>query len=116
MPLGAIGVSSNRIILAAAQFSIGSWCLHVAARPISVTAKSRRFNAMKKTSIGLELTEEEILFFRMPDEALEIVAGAAKQNDELQYRILQRALGLRWMTSVQQRLVQEKRRVGGSLS
>jgi hypothetical protein len=41
--------------------------------------KSRRFNAMKNTSIGLELTEEEILFFRMPDEALEIVAGAAKQ-------------------------------------
>jgi hypothetical protein len=33
-----------------------------------------------------------------------------KANDELQYRILQRALGLRWMTSVQQRLVQEKRR------
>jgi hypothetical protein len=34
---------------------------------------------MKNTSMGLELTEEEILFFRMPDEALEIVAGAAKQ-------------------------------------
>ena len=34
---------------------------------------------MKNTSIGLELTEEKILFFRMPDEALEIVAGAAKQ-------------------------------------
>ena len=81
MPLGAIGVPSNRIILAAAErkFSIGSWCLHVAARPISVTAKSRGFNAMKNTSIGLELTEEEILFFRMPDEALEIAAGAAKQ-------------------------------------
>jgi hypothetical protein len=60
------------------KFSIGSWCLH-AARQISVTAKSRGFNAMKNTSIGLELTEEEILFFRMPDEALEIVAGAAKQ-------------------------------------
>jgi hypothetical protein len=41
--------------------------------------KSQGFNAMKNTSIGLELTEEEILFFRMPDEALEIVAGAAKQ-------------------------------------
>ena len=36
-------------------------------------------NAMRNTSMGLELTEEEILFFRMPDEALEIVAGAAKQ-------------------------------------
>jgi hypothetical protein len=52
--------------------------LHVAARPISVTAKITGFNTMKNTSIGLELTEEEILFFRMPDEALEIVAGAAK--------------------------------------
>jgi hypothetical protein len=34
---------------------------------------------MKNTSIGFELTEEQILFFEMPDEVLEIVAGAAKQ-------------------------------------
>jgi hypothetical protein len=46
---------------------------------IAVVAKIKGFNAMKSTSIGLELTGEEILFFRMPDEALEIVAGAAKQ-------------------------------------
>jgi hypothetical protein len=37
------------------------------------------FNAMENNSIGLELTEEEILFFRISDEALEIVACAAKQ-------------------------------------
>jgi hypothetical protein len=34
---------------------------------------------MKKTSTGLELTEEETVFFEVPDEALEILASAAKQ-------------------------------------
>jgi len=37
---------------------------------------------MKNTSLGLEAAEEETVFFELPDEALEIVAGAAKQMSD----------------------------------
>jgi hypothetical protein len=54
--------------------------LAVAAPRVPITAKNHgALNAMKNTMIGLELTEGEILFFEVPDEALEFIAGAAKQ-------------------------------------
>jgi len=41
--------------------------------------KSQGVNATENTTIELEISEEEIALFQVPDEVLEIVAGAVKQ-------------------------------------
>ncbi len=56
--------------------------IHLAKRCAKVQQPPihKRINAMTNITMGLEKTEEEILAFEVSDEALEIVAGTAKEK------------------------------------
>jgi hypothetical protein len=81
MPLGAIAVLWNRIKFWSRGANLASdrgACTSPHGK-FQLLQKSRGVQCDEEHLDRLELTEEEILFFKMPDEALEIVAGAAKQ-------------------------------------
>lgn len=42
--------------------------------------RTKRINIMKNSTMGLDVTEQEILAFEVSDEALESAAGTAKEK------------------------------------